>query len=88
MENGKHIRLCFPISLDVFRELLDSILDVVRLGCAFVPKKPESGAQTSIHTAKELIQMVITLLGAITDDGPYELVDVSAHNAKVQIKIR
>jgi len=32
--------------------------------------------------------MLMALLSTITDDGPYDLVDVAAENVKVSIKIR
>ena len=88
MENGKHFRLSFPISLDVFRELLDSILDITALACVFASKTPRPGSHGTVHTARALVEMVIALLGTVTDDGPYELVDVRTENVKVLIKIR
>ena len=78
----------FPISLNVFLELLDSILDLMSLICIFAPKPLISGSHMSVHTAKELITMVIELLCSITEDGPYDLVDVNADDVRVSIKIR
>lgn len=88
MENGKRFRLFFPISLNVFMELLDSTLDLMTLICIFAPKPPNSGSRISVHTVNEIIQMLIDLLGSITQDGPYDLLDVVANNVKVSIKIR
>lgn len=87
-QNGKSFRLSFPITLYVLLELLDCIYDVLVLACIFVPKKPHSGSRISVHTIKELIPMLMQLLGSITKDGPYDLVDVAADNVKVSIKIR
>ncbi|PKM72540.1 MAG: hypothetical protein CVU91_09135 [Firmicutes bacterium HGW-Firmicutes-16] len=87
-ENGKKFRLSFPISLNVFRELMDSFQDLITVICLFVPKSFASKNSISIHAVKEIAVMVIELLGSITDDGPYDLVDVEADNVKVSIKIR
>ncbi len=87
-ENGRSFRLLLPISLNVFRDLLDSILDLMSLICIFAPKTPHSGSRISIHTLKELIQMLMNFFGSINDDGPYDLVDIAADKVKVSIKIR
>lgn len=87
-EKGRSIRLCLPISLHVLLELLDSLLDVITLICMFAPKKPRFYSGMSVHTAKELTEMLMALLGSITEDGPYDLVDVAADHAKVSIHIR
>lgn len=87
-ENGKRFRLLFPISLNVFRELVDSILDLISLICIFTPKTPKSGSRLSIRAVRELLLMLMYLLGSITEDGPYDLVNVAADNVKVSIKIR
>jgi hypothetical protein len=41
-----------------------------------------------INTVKELAKLVTDLLSSVTEDGPYELVDVSHENVSVSIKIR
>ena len=88
MENKKRFHLAFPISLNVFLELLDSVLDLMTLICLFAPKSLSSSSHMSVHSAKELMMMVLDLLSAITDDGPYDLVDIASNNVKVSIKIR
>ena len=87
-ENGKRIRFFFPISLNVFRELLDSFLDLITVICLFAPKTPPSKASLPIPAVKEMTQMLIQLLGSITDDGPYDFVDVAADKVNVSIKVR
>lgn len=87
-ENGKKFRLFFPFSLNVFRELLDSFIDLLSVVCLFAPNKPDLGSRISVQTAKELIRMLLAFFGSITDDGPYDLVDISADSVRVSIKIR
>ncbi|MDF2911563.1 MAG: hypothetical protein K0Q56_2444 [Sporolactobacillus laevolacticus] len=87
-QNGKSVRLHFPISLYVLLELLDCFLVLIKLVCLFAPKRPSSGSHISIHAIKELIPMLMELLRSITKDGPYDLVDVAADNVKVSIRIR
>jgi len=88
MENGKHFHLHFPISLNLFRELLDSFNDLIAVICLFVPTTFAPGASIPVHAIKEIAGMLMQLLGSITDDGPYDLVDVEAEKVKVSIKIR
>jgi len=87
-ENGKRFRLSFPVSLNVFRELLDSFQDLIIVICLFVPKSFVPRNSISVHAVKEITAMLIELLGSITDDGPYDLVNVEADGVKVYIKIR
>lgn len=86
--SGRGFHLRFPIAMYVFRELLDSVLDIVALACVFVPKRKNSPSGMSVHAIRELLLMLTALLGSITEDGPYDLVDVTADNVEVQIKIR
>jgi len=87
-ENGKKFSLFFPISLNVFRELLDSFIDLITVICLFTRKSFAPGASIPVHAVKDTANMLMQLLGSITDDGPYDLVDVSADNVRVSIKIR
>lgn len=87
-ENGKGFHLRFPISLSVFLELLDSIDDLLTVIGYFAPKSPISGSRLSVHSIKELTRMLIALFGSLTENGPYELIDVTADNVKVSVKIR
>ena len=87
-ENGKRFHLHFPIYLNVFIELLDSFADIMAVACVFVPKRFDSRSEISVRTMRELTLMLIALLGSITDDGPYDLVDVKADNVYVSIKVR
>jgi len=87
-ENGRSFHLHFPIFLNVLLELTDSILDIMTLICAFTPKTSKAGTRISLRAVRELVLMLMALLSTITDDGPYDLVDVAAENVKVSIKIR
>ena len=87
-EKGRGFRLLLPISLGVFRELLDSILDLMTFICIFAPKTNRHDSHMSIRTVRELIWMLMDIFGSISEDGPYDLVDVSADNVKVSMKIR
>jgi hypothetical protein len=88
MENGRHVHLCLPISCSVFRELLDSVHDLMTVICVFAPKTPHSSSRFSVHTAKGLIGLVMELFGAITENGPYDLVNADTGNVQVSITIR
>jgi hypothetical protein len=83
----KRFCLVFPVSLFVFRELLDCLLDLMELICFFAPKNKNSVARFSVHAAKELAGMLLNCLGSIHGDGPYELIDVFANDVKVSIKV-
>ncbi len=87
-ENGKKFRLNFPVSLNIFRELLDSFQDLITVISLFVPKSFAPKNSIPVHAVKDIVMMVIELLGSITDDGPYDLVDVEADSVRVSIKIR
>ncbi|NCB73492.1 MAG: hypothetical protein EOM51_01935 [Clostridia bacterium] len=87
-DNGKKFRLFFPISLNVFRELLDSFVDLTSLVCVFTPKTPKKSSHLSVRAVRELLRSLIILLGTINDDGPYDLINVDADNVTVKIKIR
>lgn len=88
IQRGKNLRLSFPISLKVLMELLDCASDMMALICTVTPKMPASGSHISTHGAKELIQMLMVLLGSITKDGPYDLIDVSADQVSVSIRVK
>ena len=87
-DNGRGFHLHFPISLNVLMELIDSLLDIMTLICALTPKTSKAGSRISVRATRELILMLMALLSSITDEGPYDLVDVAAGNVKVSIKIR
>ena len=85
---NKGFHLSYPISMNVFQELLDSFLDLIAFACFFVTKNSKSSSHMSIHDVKELVQMLMALFGSITEDGPYDLVNVATDDVKVSIKIR
>lgn len=88
MKAGRGIRLHLPVSRAVLQELLDSILDLVTFCCFFAPEKPRSASRFSVRTAKELIGLLLPLLGSVTGDEPYDLVDVETGNVKLSILVR
>ncbi len=76
-ENNK--RICLPISCNVFRELLDSIHDVLTFLCIFAPKS---------HIApKAFTRLFMEFFGSISEDGPYDLIDVTADKVQFSIKV-
>lgn len=90
MENNKHFYLNFPIPLYVFQELLDCILDLLTLACLVVPRTPPSSSYSSftVYTIKDIVLITMKLFDSLTEGEPYDLVDVTADNVKVSIKIR
>jgi hypothetical protein len=89
-EDNPHLSLSFPISLYVFQELLDCILDLLELACFFVPKRAftNSSASFSVYTLKEFVRMTMRIFDSLTEGEPFELVDVTADKIKISIKIR
>lgn len=90
IDNHKRFRLFLPISLYTFWELLDCVTDLLSLACLFVPSRLKANMHKPayIHTVKELAKLIMDFLSSVTEDGPYELVDVSHENVRVSIKIR
>jgi len=89
-DENPHFYLSFPISLYVFQELLDSILDLLEFACLFVPNRPNrnSSASVSVYAIKELVQMTMGLFDSLIEGEPYDLVDVTADKIKISIRIR
>jgi hypothetical protein len=88
---GEHqFFLSLPISLYVFQELFDCVLDLMDFACLFVPKNPPAHLSNAIsaRSVKELIQATDNLFHSITHCEPYDLVEVNAKNVTVSIKIR
>ncbi|MBI4857812.1 MAG: hypothetical protein HY818_13820 [Acetobacterium woodii] len=90
IKDRRFIKIPFPIQLYIFEELLDCFLDLLIIGCFFVPKTaaPNTSSHISIHAMKALVIDVITLLRSLNDDEPYDLIDVTTDKVKVSIKIR
>jgi hypothetical protein len=88
--NKGFISIPFPIPLYIFQELLDCFLDLLTVACFFTPKVPDpnSSSRITIYSVKTLVIMVMKLLDSLTEDEPYELVDVTTDKVKVLIKIR
>lgn len=89
-DENPHFYLSFPISLYVFQELLDSILDLLEFVSIFVPNRPNlnSSASVYVYATKELIQMTMGLFDSLIEGEPYDLVDVTADKIKISIRIR
>lgn len=90
IENRRFISIPFPIPLYIFRELLDCFLDLLTVACFFVPKvpDPDSSSRITVYSVKVLVIIVMKLLDSLTEDEPYDLVDVTTDKVKVLIKIR
>lgn len=100
MEENPHLNLSFPVSLYVFQELLECILDILNFASFFIPNRPVLSSLTSsstslmpsssfsFHTLKELVQMIMSLFDSLTVGEPYDLVDVTADKIKISIKIK
>lgn len=90
IEDKRFIKIPFPIQLYIFEELLDCFLDLLIIACFFVPKAsvPTGSTQISVHLMKALVSDVIRLLRSLSDDEPYDLIDVATDKVKVLIKIR
>lgn len=76
----------FPVSLNIFRELLDCALDLTTLISLGTPKT--SHLHSLVRTSCDLIRMLMQFTASITRDGPYHLVDVLIDNTKVVIKVK
>jgi hypothetical protein len=89
-EENPHFSISFPISLYVFQELLDGVLDLLELACFFAPNKSNTNSSSSfsIYTVKEFVQMTISLFDAVTVGEPYDLVDITADKISILIKIK
>lgn len=86
----RHFYLSFPVSLYVFQELFDCVLDIMEFACLFVPKHPPAHSPHTItaRAVKELIHSMKKLFRSLIECEPYELVEVSAKNVMVSIKIK
>ena len=87
IDKDKHFSLPFPIPMYIFQELLDCTFDLLTVLCVFIPRL-SSYSTFSAYTIKELVELTMKLLDSITEDGPYDLVDVTADKVRVFIKIR
>lgn len=89
VDKNKHFHITFPVSMFVFLELLDSVTDLLDIACFFSSKRtiPVSPSY-SIHTIKDMVQMIDSLLDSITDSEPYDLIDVTADQVRIAISIR
>jgi hypothetical protein len=90
IDKHREIHLNLPVSLYVFQELLDCLLDLTAFVCFFVPKTPPSYKSASfyIHASRELLQMLLKLFDSFTGHEAYELVEVASDNVRISIKVR
>lgn len=86
----RHFYLNIPVSISVFGELLDCVLDFMEFVCLFVPKHPplRSPHAVSAREVKELIKATDKLFLSISTSEPYDLVEVNVKNVAVSIRIR
>lgn len=90
VDKHREIHLRLPVSLYVFQELLDCVLDLIALVCLFVPRTPPSYKSPSfyIHSSREVLQMLLKLFDSLSESEAYDLVEVTNDNVRVSIKIR
>lgn len=86
-ENGNGFCLKYPIFCSILRELLDSFHDLASVLCLFFPTKRDD-SRFSIHTAKELTQLFMQLLGAVTDSGTYDLVNAHSDHMNFRLSVK
>jgi hypothetical protein len=87
---SRYFYINLPVSLSVFEELMDCLADLLALACLFIPKNPPSQMRGMLpaRAAKDLIESTNMLLRTVTDQEPYDLVEVNVENVTVAIKIR
>lgn len=80
----------FPIQLYIFEELLDCCLDLLSIACIFIPQRSISGSSSeiSVHSMKALVLDVMTLLRALNDDDPYDLIDIRTDEVQLSIRVK
>lgn len=86
-EGNMNLCISFPIPLYIFQELIDCILDLLEFVYYIAPNRQNPGSSLSVYTVKEIVRMTINLFDSLTEDEPYDLVDVTANKVKVSIKI-
>lgn len=89
-QNRWFLSIPIPIPLYIFQELLDCFLDLLNVACFFAPKVPvsNSSSRITLYSVKALVIIVMKLLDSLTENEPYDLVDVTTDKIKVLIKIR
>lgn len=90
IENIKFISIPVLIPLYIFHELLDCFLDLLTVTCFFIPKvsNPNSSSRITVYSVKVFVSIAMKLLDSLTEDDPYDLVDVTTDKVKVLIKIK
>ncbi|WP_271714681.1 hypothetical protein [Anaeromicropila herbilytica] len=90
VEKARTIRFNIPIPMYMLEELLDGTLDLIKLLCFFTRNQAIRSHTSSVNllVGKELLQMTAKLIDSLTEEGPYNLVDVEVDKVKVSIKIR
>lgn len=80
----------FPVSLYVFQELFDCVLDIMEFTCLFLPKHStvHFPHPISAKAVREMIHSIEQLFASLTDSEPYDLVEVNTKNVTVSVKIR
>lgn len=90
IENKRFTKISFPVPLYILRELLDCLPDMLTVACFFAPKKPDPRASSriTVRSVNELAGLIMKLPDSLTEDEPYDLVDVTTDTVKLVIQIR
>lgn len=90
-DKTSHFTLTFPIPIYIFNEILDCGYDFFSLLCWLAPngsKRIPTSSSLSPYAIKHFIELTIQLLDSISEEEPYELVNVAADNVKVSIQFK
>ena len=87
LQKSRNIRFSLPLSLTVLIELLDCAHDLLSLLYILTPKSASIYAQLSPHQIEELMSALKRLLRSMAEDGPYELLTLSADQLSLSIKV-
>jgi hypothetical protein len=90
INKGRQFHLHIPVSLLVFRELFDCLIDIMEFACLFLPKYPSAHHPHAIsaHSVKEMIRSLDQLFRSLIGHEPYDLVEINTKNVTVSIRIR
>jgi hypothetical protein len=90
IKGNRNIHINFPVSLCIFEELMDCTMDLLTIVCLFIPVRDNknSSAHLKLYDIKELIGLIMILFNSLTEEEPYDLVDIIADKVNISIRIR